>query len=235
MHGYFVSLQLYDAARVIANPYAYAEHRERMVQEKMDKLAETRIRARKDGAAAAGVKVNRALAEKIKREEERARKREERRAAKKAKALAAAEQEEGEGEEQDEDAMDVDEDGDGDGEGAGGKAGEADKGKASLLSDPRFAAVFQDPEFEVDERSREFALLNPSAVAQRQTREAGRPRGKTAVEEEEEERDKSSSDPLSESEESEDDKSGSDSEDSDDAGSEYRTRFRRSKWFTDCL
>ncbi|KAI9069883.1 hypothetical protein FKP32DRAFT_1608216 [Trametes sanguinea] len=78
MHGYFVSLELYDAARVIANPYAYAEHRERMVQEKMEKMAETRIRSRKD----TNVKVNKALAEKLKREEERARKREERRAKK---------------------------------------------------------------------------------------------------------------------------------------------------------
>ena len=55
-----------------------------------------------------------------------------------------------------------------------------------MLHDPRFAAVFEDPEFEVDESTREFALLNPSAVAQRQNREVGRPRGKTAVEEEEE-------------------------------------------------
>ena len=99
MHGYFVSLQLYDAARVIANPYAYAEHRERIVQEKMEKLAETRIRAKKDAAGAA-VKVNKALAEKIRREEERARKREERKAAKKAKAQAVVD---GEG-----DAMQVD-------------------------------------------------------------------------------------------------------------------------------
>lgn len=45
MHGYFISLQLYDTARVIANPYAYAEHRERVVQEKMEKMAESRIRA----------------------------------------------------------------------------------------------------------------------------------------------------------------------------------------------
>ena len=105
MHGYFVSLQLYDAARVIANPYAYAEHRERMVQEKMDKLAETRIRARKDGA---GVKVNKALAEKIRREEERARKREERKAAKKARAEAAGQGEGGESGDEHEDAMDVD-------------------------------------------------------------------------------------------------------------------------------
>ena len=80
--------------------------------------------------------------------------------------------------------------------------------------------MFEDPEFEVDERSREFALLNPSAVAQRQNKEQGRTsaRAKTAVEEEEDESDKASSDPLSESDGSEDE-SGSGSEDSDDAGS----------------
>ncbi|KAI0702051.1 hypothetical protein C8T65DRAFT_655861 [Cerioporus squamosus] len=216
MHGYFVSLQLYDAARVIANPYAYAEHRERMVQEKMDKLAETRIRSRKDGAG--GVKVNKALAEKIKREEERQRKKEERKAAKKAKTRAAeaeegAEEEEAEAEESTRWRWTR--------KGAGGE------GKVTLLSDPRFAAVFQDPEFQVDESSREFALLNPSSVAQRQTRDAGRPRGKTAVEEEEEESDKASSDPLSESDdESEGGKSGSESADSDDAGKLWQDDIR---------
>ncbi|KAI0371259.1 hypothetical protein BV20DRAFT_993435 [Pilatotrama ljubarskyi] len=199
MHGYFVSLELYDAARVIANPYAYAEHRERMVQEKMEKMAETRIRSRKD----AGVKVNKALAEKLKKEQERARKREERRA-KKTQAPVEAE-----------DAMEVDEEDAAD-------AGE----KPSLLSDPRFAVVFQDPEFEVDENTREYALLNPSAVAQRQNREVGRGRTKTAVEEEEEESDKSSSDPLSESDENEKDKSGSESEDSDDAGKLWQDNIR---------
>ncbi|KAH9897027.1 WD40-repeat-containing domain protein [Cubamyces lactineus] len=201
MHGYFVSLELYDAARVIANPYAYAEHRERMVQEKMEKMAETRIRSRKD----ANVKVNKALAEKLKKEEERARKREERRA-KKAQAQA--------------DAMEVD------GEGSEAEASAGKSEKPSLLSDPRFAAVFQDPEFEVDENTREYALLNPSAVAQRQNREPGRGRTKTAVEEEEEESDKSSSDPLSESDESEEDKSGSESEDSDDAGKLWQDNIR---------
>ncbi|KAI0777227.1 WD40-repeat-containing domain protein [Trametes elegans] len=208
MHGYFVSLELYDAARVIANPYAYAEHRERMVQEKMEKMAETRIRSRKD--ATTKVKVNKALAEKLRKEEERMRKREERRA-KRAKAG--------------EDAMDVDEEGEAEAEAeAEMEAAEADAGeKPSLLSDPRFAAVFQDPEFEVDENTREYALLNPSAVAQRQNRDTSRGRTKTAVEEEEEESDKSSSDPLSESDGSEDEhKSGSESEDSDDAGKLWR-------------
>src|SRR6266404_1897971 len=80
MHGYFLSLKLYDAARVIANPFAYAEHREKIVKDKMEKMAEGRIRARKD----VGVKVNKALAEKIQREEERERKREEKKKARRA-------------------------------------------------------------------------------------------------------------------------------------------------------
>ena len=67
------------------------------------------------------------------------------------------------------------------------------KGAASLLSDPRFKDLFENPEFEVDQQSREFALLNPSTVAQRQNRlDASGRRGKTktAVEEEEEEKSK---------------------------------------------
>ncbi|KAI0674527.1 WD40-repeat-containing domain protein [Trametes maxima] len=206
MHGYFVSLELYDAARVIANPYAYAEYRERMVQEKMEKMAETRIRSRKD----AGVKVNKALAEKLKKEEERARKREERRA-KRAHTQDNAD-----------DAMEVDEAGP-----AEDATEEVAGDKPNLLSDPRFAAVFQDPEFEVDENTREYALLNPSAVAQRQNgQETGRSRVKTAVEEEEEESDKSSSDPLSESEDEDAEKDGSESEDSDDAGKLWQDDIR---------
>lgn len=187
MHGYFISLKLYDAARVIANPFAYAEHREKLVREKMDKLAETRIRSKKD----AGVKVNKALAQKILKEAERIQKREERKKAKKATATGA-----GEGEEEDVEMED------------GG-----DIQKPNLLNDPRFAKVFEDPAFAIDESSREYALLNPSSVAQKKTR--------TAVEEEEEESDKMSSDGFGES----DSDSGSDSEsahssseDSSDAG-----------------
>lgn len=192
MHGYFISLQLYDTARVIANPYAYAEHRERMVQEKMEKMAESRIRTKK---AAVNVKVNKALAEKIKKEEERIRKREEKRAAKGSKAARADV-----GAEDGAEAMDVDE--------------SAKTEKPSLLNDPRFTALFEDPEFQVDETTREFALLNPSTVAQAQN---GR-RTKTAVEQEEEESDRPSSDGLSDDDESEDKESDKGSEDSDDAG-----------------
>ena len=61
MHGYFLSLKLYDAARVITNPFIYAEHREKLIRAKLDKLADSRIRTRKDKLP----KVNRALAERI--------------------------------------------------------------------------------------------------------------------------------------------------------------------------
>jgi len=188
MHGYFISLKLYDAARVIANPFAYAEHREKIVREKMEKMAETRIRSRKD----AGVKVNKALAEKILKEEERAKKREERKKAKKAAAAANAE----------EDGEDV---------GMEDVEDESATQKLSLLSDPRFAKVFEDPEFAIDENSREYALLNPSSVAQR--------REKTAVEDEEDESDKTSSDGLGDSDsENGSNNDSNSSEDSSDAG-----------------
>ncbi|KAI0264661.1 WD40-repeat-containing domain protein [Gloeopeniophorella convolvens] len=186
MHGYFVSLKLYDAARVIANPYVYEEHRAKVVQEKLDKLAEGRIRARKDQVK---VKVNQGLAEKLAREEERARRREER------KRKHAAAGDEGA------DAMDVDVDADAE--------EKEESGKPGVLGDARFAALFEDPEFEVDEASREFALLNPSAAAQRRAGRGpdaeghGWGRGKTAVEEEEEESAKGSSSDEDSSSESE--------------------------------
>ncbi|KAH9992290.1 WD40-repeat-containing domain protein [Russula vinacea] len=181
MHGYFLSLKLYDAARVIANPYVYEEHRAKMVQEKLNKLAEGRIRTRKDQVK---VKVNKALAEKITQEEERAKKREER------KRKHAAEKADA--------AMDVDVDED-----------------------------TADPDFEVDEESREFALLNPSAAAQRKghvpaVEGKGWGHGKTAVEDEEEESDKVSSDDMRDSGESSGSEDvserGSESEDSSEAG-----------------
>ncbi|KAF8970211.1 NUC153 and WD40 repeat-containing nucleolar rRNA processing-related protein [Flammula alnicola] len=159
MHGYFLSLKLYDTARIIANPFAYDEHREKMIREKMEKEAETRIRAKKDP----GVKVNKALAEKVLRDEEKAKLRAEKKKNRKTDA----------------ESMDVD----------------AEPSRPTILSDPRFAKVFEDPAFTIDENSREFALLNPSSVAQNPAR-----RGKTAVEEEEEESERASSDGLGGSE-----------------------------------
>ncbi|KAG1731595.1 WD40-repeat-containing domain protein [Suillus paluster] len=207
MHGYFLSLHLYDTARVIANPFAYAEHREKVVRERMEKMAESRIRAKKGGAGggegAEGVKVNKALAERIERGVEKERKREERKKKRGAKG--------GEDGEAEADVMDVDANADEDPESQ----------KPTLLNDPRFKDLFQNPEFAVDENTREYALLHPSSSSQIQKQRA---RGKTAVEEEEEESEKGSSGGLTESEsegESEGKGSGEgegDSDDSSDAG-----------------
>ncbi|KAF5390066.1 hypothetical protein D9757_003865 [Collybiopsis confluens] len=190
MHGYFISLKLYDTARVIANPFEYAEHRERIIKQKMDKLSETRIRsATKTGKGAkADVKVNKMLAEKIQRDEERARKKDERKKSEEKK--------------NDGDAMDVDVDVAADEEGS-----EDEHAPTSVLTDPRFAQVFENPEFEVDVNSREYALLNPSTVAQKT---GFGDRARTAVENEEEESDKASSDGLGENDVDDD---GSDSSD----------------------
>jgi ribosome biogenesis protein ENP2 len=205
MHGYFISLKLYDAARVIANPFAYAEHREKLVRDKMEKMAETRIRSRKDTS----VKVNKALAEKILKEEGRAKKREERRKAKKVAAIAAVTHG---GEDAEMEGMED----------------ESSTKKPSLLSDPRFAKVFEDPEFAIDENSREYALLNPSSIAQRMA--------KTAVEDEEEESDKMSSDGLGGSEsESSNDSDDNPSEDSSDAGGTFMLPLGRSSYSLLCL
>ncbi|KAF7300715.1 NUC153 domain-containing protein [Mycena chlorophos] len=197
MHGYFVSLKLYDAARIIANPFAYDEYREKVVRQRMEKMAETRIRTKKDGALA-GIKVNKALAEKIMRDEERQKKR----AEKKRKRAAAT----------------ADEDGDVEMLEGDDEEQEPTPSRVSLLSDPRFAKVFEDPAFAVDENSREYALLNPSAVAQRKNGGA-EVRRKTAVEEEDEESDKFSSDGLGEGSDSDhngEEDSGGDSDSSED-------------------
>ncbi|CAK5275517.1 unnamed protein product [Mycena citricolor] len=176
----------------------------KMVREKMEKMAETRIRAKKDGGV--GVKVNKALAEKILREAEREQKRLERKKKRAAAATTTAQPE-------DADAMDQDE------------PAETESAPVTLLNDPRFAKVFEDPAFAVDETSREFALLNPSAVAQRKN--GTQPRGKTAVEDEEDESDKFSSDGLDDSDDDED-KGGDSDSDSSAAGAlnEFDPRVR---------
>ncbi|KZV84237.1 WD40 repeat-like protein [Exidia glandulosa HHB12029] len=127
MHGYFVKLALYDAARIVADPYVYEDARRKKVQQKLDAQADSRIRT---SAKSKQVKVNAALAERVSRDEERLEK--------KRKRKLEEGREEGEG-----------------------------KTKDSLLVDDRFKAVFEDAEFAVDEESREYQLLNPSAAAQK--------------------------------------------------------------------
>jgi len=205
MHGYFLSLKLYDTARAIANPFAYAEHREKTLRDKIDKLAESRIRAPKN--AALNVKVNKGLAERIAKEEAREKARAEKRKVRKRAAAA---------EEDDAERMNVDED-----------VAE----KRGLINDSRFKALFEDPDFEVDEASREFALVNPSLAAKKREASERSDKGEqrramTAVEEEEEEVEDMSSF-SSDPDEQSDERSEADSDDSSEGDGEWPGRQAR--------
>lgn len=156
MHGYFVSQQLYEEARLISNPELFQEQRAKTIQEKINKERESRIR----GSKKVAVKVNRRLAEKLMEKEAAAEKR-------RAKKLL----EKGEDTEMADDEVADTTSVPAEGEAASTKA-------ANALSDPRFARLFQDEDFEVDEASHEFQSINPSTKTQK-------PRGLTAVEREE--------------------------------------------------
>lgn len=186
MHGFFMSLALYDKARLINNPTAYEDARERAIKKKLEKMAESRIREdpkdvarrRRNEKELEGIRVNRELAEKVGKQNEKKEK---------------------------------------------GKSDKTSE-KPSLLSDDRFKELFTNPEYEVDESSREFALLNPSTVKNKQNaKEAAAPsdrgpRKLTAVEEEDMESDRESLDPDQEDGEEDVDESSSDSDDEGDLG-----------------
>lgn len=137
MHGYFLDLRLYTKARAIANPFAYAEHRERLIRNKLEADQESRIRGAKKSTGTGTklpemVKVNRSLAKRATEAEERIEKRN------------SGVVEEGE---------------------AGGERKRKKKNGVetpSLLKDNRFGQLFTNPDYQIDEDSREFALLNPS-------------------------------------------------------------------------
>ena len=133
MHGYFVAQKLYEEAKLIADPSVWEEERSKRVKDKIDAERESRIRGNKKVTA----KVNKRLAVKLMERAER----EERLQARRL-------QEKGRSEEENKDTI-LSVTGD-------------DKPSGSLLSDPRFAKLFQDPDFAIDERSREFQMLNPS-------------------------------------------------------------------------
>lgn len=107
MHGYFLSLKLYERARLLAHPQAYDEAKQRAIRARMDREAESRVRSVQNAKPSRQVKVNRPLADKLASDE-----------------------------------------------------------ASTLLHDDRFKELFTNPEFQVDETSREYALLHPSASIQ---------------------------------------------------------------------
>ncbi|EED23368.1 WD repeat protein [Talaromyces stipitatus ATCC 10500] len=176
MHGYFVAQRLYEEARLITNPYIWEEERAKRVKEKIDQERESRIRGKKKVA----VKVNRKLAEKLLEKQEKAERRNAKRVLEQGGDETMAEAPEQSPET---------------------TTGDESKG---LLGDSRFAKLFEDEEFAVDETSREFQMLNPSTTVEKPERKE---RGLTAVEQEEADEIPGSS-------------SDDDDNDSDDAGSE---------------
>jgi ribosome biogenesis protein ENP2 len=160
MHGYFVAQKLYEEARMISNPDLWQEQRAKTIAEKINKERESRIRGNKKVA----VKVNRKLAEKILERQDK----EDRRKAKRVLKKGG-----------DDDMVDVEK------APAVGEVDDQTKPPGTILSDPRFARLFEDEDFEVDEHSHEFQALNPSTKI---------PKGLTAAEQEELEPRKASSD-----------------------------------------
>ena len=153
MHGYFVAQRLYEEAKLIADPFVWEEERAKRVKDKIDMERESRIRGNKQVTA----KVNRRLAEKML---ERAEKNERRRAKRVLERGG------------DDEVVDK----------APEETADAEAEPSGLLADARFAKLFQDPDFAIDERSREFKSLNPSTIPETE----GTPGRKlTAVEEEE--------------------------------------------------
>ena len=144
MHGFFVDLRLYTKARAVANPFAYAEYRERLVTERLEKERESRIRS-KDGTKPksanvnATVTVNRDLVSRLRAREDKDERRRARKVPNGAGDVPSGDKEE--------------------------EAPKSDGRVTSLLEDTRFKAMFTDTDFEIDTTTREFALLNPSATA----------------------------------------------------------------------
>src|SRR5437660_2416794 len=64
MHGVFIQQDLYEQARLIANPWGWEEERKRMVQARIDKEREGRIRS-SGKKIDSKIKVNQKLAERL--------------------------------------------------------------------------------------------------------------------------------------------------------------------------
>ncbi|KAG0173522.1 hypothetical protein DFQ28_008206 [Apophysomyces sp. BC1034] len=106
MHGFFVDLRLYEKAKLIANPFAYEEYKERTVREKIEKERASRIRANNKLPS-----VNKQLAKKL--------------------------------------------------------LDEKNTKSKDVLQDDRFKDLFADPDFQVDEQSKEYQLLHPAKQAKK--------------------------------------------------------------------
>ena len=139
MHGYFVAQRLYEEAKLIADPFIWEEQRAKRVKEKIDTERESRIRGNKKAVT----KVNKRLAERIVEREEKNERRKAKRMLKKGVEVDVVDR-----------TLEAVQD------------QEEELPTTGLLADPRFAKLFQDEDYNIDETSREFKSLNPSTVPQ---------------------------------------------------------------------
>ena len=167
MHGYFISQKLWEEVRVLRDPFEWERERQAMIRERIEKERESRIRSSKKDLAIPKVKVNKALAERVVRQEEKLAKRRERgrKDAEEEGKVVPAEMED--------------------------ENGEAIVGKfSSLLKDKRFGSLFEDPDFAIDENTIEYQQLHPAEAAKNGATTSSsnlteRKRGRTAAESEE--------------------------------------------------
>jgi len=170
MHGYFISQKLWEEVRVARDPFEWERERQAMIRERIEKERESRIRSSKKDLAIPKVKVNKALAERVVRQEEKLAKRRER----------GRKDAEEEGRVVPVEEVSVEDE---DGEAVVGKF-------SSLLKDKRFGSLFEDPDFAIDENTIEYQQLHPAQAAKNaatssSTNLAERKRGRTAAESEE--------------------------------------------------
>lgn len=143
MHGYFISQKLYEEARLQRDPFEWERERAAMIRQRIEKERESRIRTSRKDLTLAKIKVNKALAEKLLRQDEKLAKKRGRKDA----------------------GLGVEGNGDGAVILEEGGEDEVVVGKlSSLLKDKRFGGLFEDPEFAIDENTLEYQQLNPAQV-----------------------------------------------------------------------
>ena len=165
MHGFFMDQRLYQEAKAVADPFAYAEYRKAKIEKLLEDGTAKRIQLKK--AARALPKVNRLLAKRMLEKElldDEKKRKEAKNQKKRASANAAAE---GGGLTAAFNSGDDDDDDDDEkekgavGELLSSKAKTA-RGKVNPVNDNRFSAMFEDSAFEVDFESEEYKVLHPS-------------------------------------------------------------------------
>ena len=133
MHGFFVEQKVYEKARLLHNPFTYAEHRERAIQDRISKQRASRVKSK-----AALPKVNRGLAKKLMASGNR-------------NDAVRDDSSDEENADHNDNAAPIDSDDD-----------DRPRPKpAAEIIDPRFRAIFESEDFAIDEDSTEYKLLHP--------------------------------------------------------------------------